>query len=81
VNQTYTTPAVSSGAYYKPADFYLIAFTDHTIRAAQTFQVIGDQIEWMPKEGGAVQRAPLSSVDKQFSVQINRDRRVKFELP
>jgi hypothetical protein len=35
----------------------------------------------MPKEGGAVQRAPLSSVDKQFSVQINRDRRVKFELP
>ena len=56
-------------------------FNDHNIRAAQSFQVIGDQIEWTPKEGGAVQRAPLSSVDKAFSAQINRDRRVKFELP
>jgi hypothetical protein len=43
--------------------------------------VLGDQIEWTPKEGGAVQRAPLASVDRAFSAQINRDRRVKFELP
>jgi hypothetical protein len=42
---------------------------------------VGDQIEWTPKEGGVVQRAPLASVDKRFSEQINRDRRVKFELP
>jgi hypothetical protein len=35
----------------------------------------------MPKEGGPVQRAPLSSVDKSFSAQINRDRRVQFSLP
>lgn len=80
VNQT-VAPAATSGSYYKPADFYLIAFKDHNIRAAQSYQVIADQIEWTPKEGGAVQRAPLSSVDKAFSAQINRDRRVKFDLP
>jgi hypothetical protein len=74
-------PAAPAGSYYRPADYYLIAFGDHNIRAAQSYQVIGDQIEWTPKEGGAVQRAPLSSVDKAFSTQINRDRRVQFTLP
>lgn len=80
---TYTAPAApaASGSYYRPADYYLIAFNDHNIRAAQSYQVIGDQIEWMPKEGGPVQRAPLSTVDKAFSTQINRDRRVQFTLP
>jgi hypothetical protein len=73
-------PAVSAGGYYRQPDYYLIAFSDHNIRAAQSYQVIGDEIEWTPKEGGPVQRAPLSSVDKAFSAQINRDRRVKFEL-
>lgn len=75
------TTTVSSGSYYREADYYLIAFTDHNIRAALSYQVLGGQIEWEPKEGGPVQRAPLSSVDKRFSAQINRDRRVKFELP
>jgi hypothetical protein len=75
-----TAPTVAT-SYYRDADFYLIVFTDHNIRAAQSFQVVGDQIEWTPKEGGAVQRAPLSSVDKRFSEQINRDRRVQFQLP
>ena len=80
---TYTAPAApaASGSYYRPADYYLIAFNDHNIRAAQSYQVIGDQIEWMPKEGGPVQRAPLSTVDKAFSTQINRDRRIQFTLP
>jgi hypothetical protein len=74
-------PATATGSYYRQADFYLIAFADHNIRAAQSYNVVGGQIEWTPKEGGAVQRAPLSSVDKAFTTQINRDRRVKIELP
>jgi hypothetical protein len=77
---TYTAPA-APGSYYRQADYYLIAFSDHSIRAAQSYQVIGDQIEWTPREGGPVQRAPLSSIDKTFSTQINRDRRVQFTLP
>jgi hypothetical protein len=81
---TYAAPAAPAAAattYYRPADFYLIAFTDHNIRAVQSFQVVGDQIEFTPREGGAVQSAPLASVDRRFSEQINRDRRVKFALP
>jgi len=74
-------PAVQSGSYYRSADFYLIAFTDHNIKAAQSCKIVGDQIEWTPREGGDAMRAPLSSVDKRFTAQINRDRRVKLELP
>lgn len=86
--QPYTVPAAPAApaapattSYYRTPDYYLIAFNDHTIRAAASYQVIGDQIEWTPKEGGAVQRAPLASVDKTFTTQINRDRRVKMDLP
>ena len=79
---TYAAPAAPAAtSYYRTPDFYLIAFTDHTIRAAQSYNVVAGQIEWTPKEGGAVQRAPLSTVDKTFTTQINRDRRVKIELP
>ncbi len=74
-------PAAPATSYYRQADYYLIAFSDHSSRAAQSYQVIGDQLEWTPKEGGAVQRVPLASVDKAFSSQINRDRRVQFTLP
>jgi hypothetical protein len=74
-------PAAQTGSYYHPADFYLIAFNDHNIKAAQSYTIVGDQIEWTPREGGAAMRAPLASVDKRFTAQINRDRRVKLELP
>jgi len=32
-------------------DYYLIAFSDHSIRAAQSYQVVGDQLEWAPERG------------------------------
>jgi hypothetical protein len=79
---TYQAPAApAAGSYYRAADFYLIAFADHSIRAASSYKVVGDQLEWTPREGGPVQRVPLTSIDKRFSEQVNRDRRVKFELP
>jgi hypothetical protein len=68
------------GGFYRSADFYLIAFTDHTIQAAVSFHVEGDQIVWTTRENEE-RRAPLSSVDRRFSEQINRDRRVDFRLP
>jgi hypothetical protein len=42
--------------------------------------VDGDLIRWIPRDGGAEQTAPLSSVDRRFSEQINRDRRVDFRI-
>ena len=60
-------------------DFYLIAFTDHTIQAVLDFRVEGDTLYYTTRE--QVQRqAPLSSVDRRFSEQINRDRHVQIRL-
>jgi len=58
---------------------YLIAFNDHVIRAATTYWVENGRLRYLdtdhkPKE------APLSSVDQDFSAQLNRERRVPFSL-
>jgi hypothetical protein len=67
-------------SYYQTPDFYLIAFDDHTIRAALTYRVEGGQILWTSREHEE-KSAPLASVDRRFSEQINRDRHVEFRLP
>jgi hypothetical protein len=58
----------------------LIAFSDHTIQAATTYKVDGDQIHWIGRDG-AEKQAPLATVDVPFSKQLNRDRRVDFQIP
>ena len=88
VNQNYQpeTPrptliqAQADGSFYRPADFYLIAFNDHTIRAALSYAVEGNEIKWVTRDHEE-RSAPLDTVDRQFSQQINRDRRVEFRLP
>jgi hypothetical protein len=65
---------------YREADYYLIAFNDHTIRAAVSYWVEGDEIHWISREHEH-KHAPLSSVDRSFSEQINRDSRVEFKVP
>lgn len=60
--------------------YYLIAFKDHNIQAATAYKVDGDQFHWITREGQELQ-APLSSVDIQFSQQINRDRNVELPIP
>jgi|HubBroStandDraft_6_1064221.scaffolds.fasta_scaffold132257_1 hypothetical protein len=82
VVQQYTTPPAAQPAtsYYQAPDFYLIAFSDHTIRAALSYRIQGDQIHWTTREHEE-KDAPLSTVDRRFSEQINRDRRVDFRLP
>jgi len=81
INQNIGTPGTgaSSGSFYRAADYYLIAFTDHTIRAALSYTVDGDQLRYTTREHEE-KTAPLSSVDVRFSEQINRDRRVEFRL-
>jgi hypothetical protein len=60
--------------------YYLIAFKDHNIQAATAYKVDGDQFHWITREGQELE-APLSSVDIQFSQQINRDRNVELPIP
>jgi hypothetical protein len=82
INQNIGAPdaGTTSGSFYRPADYYLIAFNDHTIRAAVSYTVQGDQLHYTTREHEE-KTAPLSSVDVRFSEQINRDRRVEFRLP
>jgi len=84
INQQYSpnppSPSSASDSYYRRPDYYLIAFNDHTIQAAISFSVDGDQIRWTTREH-VEKSAPLSTVDRRFSEQINRDRRVDFRLP
>ncbi len=61
-------------------DYYLIAFADHSIRAAINYHVDGNTIYWTTREHEEMS-APLSTVDRGFSTQINRDRHVDFRLP
>ena len=79
--QSYQQPATNSGNqyFYRAPDFYLIAFTDNTIQTAVSFYAEGDTLHWTTREHEEKQ-APLSSVDRRFSEQLNRDRRVEFKL-
>jgi hypothetical protein len=61
------------------ATVYLIAFKDHTIRAAMGYAVEGTTIYYTTLEGTR-ERVPLDSVDREFSEQLNRERNVEFRL-
>jgi hypothetical protein len=60
--------------------FYLIAFSDHTIQAAIAYKVEGDQLYWQDRHNRE-HHVPLSSIDVPFSQKINRDRHVDFHIP
>lgn len=59
---------------------YLIAFKDHSIRAASAYWVDGKTLHYVTLQHEE-ERAALSSVDREFSLQLNRERRVLFRLP
>lgn len=85
INQNFAPPMPPSGgsqadSYYRRADYYLIAFTDHSIQAATSYHVQGDQLYFTTRDN-VEKHVPLSSVDRRFSEQLNRDRRVQFQLP
>jgi len=58
---------------------FLIAFRDKTIRAAMTYWVENDVLHYLDS-GHQEKQAPLSSVDRDLSAQLNRERRVPFSI-
>jgi hypothetical protein len=58
---------------------YLIAFKDGVIRAAAAYWVAGDTLHYVTLEHEEKQ-TPLGGVDRDFSLQLNRERRVPFRL-
>ena len=70
------------GQEIRPAGspLYLIAFTDHTIRAAISYRVDGNTLHYTTTEREE-KEAPLNTVDRALSMQLNRERQVPFQLP
>ena len=52
---------------------YLIAFRDNTIRAAMTYRVANGTLHYLDTSHKERQ-APVSSVDRDISAQLNRER-------
>jgi len=70
-----------NGLEIQPASpLYLIAFNDHIIRAASSYRVEGQTLHYVTPERED-KEAPLNTVDRALTLQLNRERRVPFQLP
>ena len=83
----YSTPPASPPVVrdYPPASqsgetIYLIAFKDHRITAVKAYWLEGDTLHYVTREGQH-QQVAFGTIDRAFSEQLNRDRRVPFQLP
>jgi hypothetical protein len=74
----YGIPSEAGSANQPP--LYLIAFRDSTIRAAMTYWVADGTLHYMDRDHKE-QQAPFSSVDRDLSTQLNRERHVPFNIP
>ena len=59
---------------------FLIAMKDHTIYPAVAYWVEGDTLNYITMQG-VKNSASLDLVDREFSKQINKERKVDFGLP
>jgi hypothetical protein len=73
-------PAPSSTVETSSSPIYLIASKDQTIHAAAAYWVDGRTLHYVTLQHEEKQ-VPLDSVDRGFSLQLNRERRVAFQLP
>jgi hypothetical protein len=76
--------AASRTAEAPPQDtqpiMFLIAMKDHTIYPALAYWVEGDTLNYITTQG-TKNSASLDAVDRAFSQQLNRERKVDFGLP
>jgi hypothetical protein len=67
-----------SGASSSPV--YLIAFKDQSIRAAASYSVSGTTLHYVTLQHEEHQ-VPLDSIDRDLTIQLNRERRVTMQIP
>jgi len=74
----------SAAGIVQPQDtqpiMFLIAMKDHTIYPALAYWVEGDTLNYITT-AGTKNSASLDLVDRPFSQQLNRERKVEFGLP
>jgi hypothetical protein len=73
-------PAIGNSSAASGSPLYLIAFRDHSIRAAAAYWVDGRTLHYVTTQHEEKQ-APLDTIDRDFSLQLNRERHVQFSLP
>ena len=73
-----TPQAPASGRSSSP--IYLFAFQDHVIRAANAYWVDGKTLHYVTLQHEEKQ-APLESLDRALTLQLNRERQVRVQLP
>ena len=76
--QEIAPPAAGGQAAGSP--IYLIAFKDGVIRAAASYSVAGNTLRYVTLQHEEKQ-APIETVDRNLSLQLNRERHVAFQLP
>jgi hypothetical protein len=79
----FQTPPADNDQAATSADqqvIFLIAMKDHTIYPAIAYWVDGDTLNYITVQG-AKNSVSLDLVDRDFSKQINKDRKVEFGLP
>ena len=70
----------SGGGETASSPIYLLAFQNHTIEAAGSYWVDSKTLHYVTLQHQEKQ-APLDSVDRALSLQLNHERRVPFQLP
>ena len=75
----YPQPAPRQSQKYEEP-LYLVAFQDHTIRAVLAYWVEGSTLHYVSMDHQQKQ-SPLTSVDRDLSQRLNRERNVTFRLP
>jgi hypothetical protein len=73
-------PEASAAPAASGSPIYLVAAKDQTIHAAAAYWVDGKTLHYVTLQHEERQM-PLDSVDRAFSMQLNRERRVQFQLP
>jgi hypothetical protein len=73
-------PPAGSAAAQSGSPIYLIAFTDQSIRAAAAYWVSGPTLHYITMDH-LEKQADLSTVNKDLSLRLNRERHVQFQLP
>ena len=74
------TPGDAAGNTSDQQVMFLIALKDHTIFPAVAYWVEGDTLNYITVQG-VKNSASLDLVDREFSRQINKERKVEFGLP
>jgi hypothetical protein len=59
---------------------YLIAFRNNNVETCVAYWVEGQTLHYVTRDH-AMREAPIESVDREYSQQLNRERQVNFRLP